>query len=84
MKADLNLDCDILVADSGDKRSLLKMVKQTKVIATTAGPFARCGTLLVEACVESGVDYCDITGETNWVREMIAKYVAPRQPPPAP
>ncbi|GMI22347.1 hypothetical protein TeGR_g2886 [Tetraparma gracilis] len=74
MKADLNLDCDILVADSGDKRSLLKMVKQTKVIATTAGPFARCGTLLVEACVESGVDYCDITGETNWVREMIAKY----------
>jgi short subunit dehydrogenase-like uncharacterized protein len=74
LKAKFSLTCDILIADSGDKAALLKMVKQTKAVVATAGPFARCGTLLVEACVESGTDYSDITGETNWVREMIAKY----------
>ena len=63
---------EIIIADSGDKASLVAMVARTKVVATTAGPFARYGTALVEACVEGGVDYCDITGETGWVREMIA------------
>jgi len=74
LKDKYNLTCDIVVADSGDKTALIAMVKQTKTIVATAGPFSRCGTLLVEACVETGTDYCDITGETNWVREMIAKY----------
>ena len=47
---------------------------QAKVVASTVGPFARYGTLLLSLCAENGVDYCDITGETNWAREMIAKY----------
>ena len=74
MKKKLGLECDVIVADSGDKAALVKMCKQTKVVASLAGPFARCGTLLVEACVETGTDYSDITGETNWCREMIALY----------
>mmetsp|Transcript_5113 Transcript_5113/g.10763 ORF Transcript_5113/g.10763 Transcript_5113/m.10763 type:complete len:409 (+) Transcript_5113:36-1262(+) len=66
--------CDFLVADAADEDAIIKMVKQTKVIASTAGPFARYGTLLLATCAKLGTDYCDITGETNWVREMIAKY----------
>ena len=65
---------DVIVADSGDKASLLAMVALAKVVATTAGPFARYGTSLVEACVETGTDYCDITGELTWVREMVAAH----------
>jgi len=65
---------EIIVADSSDKASLLAMAEATSVVATTAGPFARYGTLLVEACAETGTDYCDITGETPWVRDMIAQY----------
>lgn len=75
LKADLgNDDVSILVADSSDKAALTVMVSQAKVVAAMAGPFSRYGTLLVECCAEAGVDYCDITGETNWVRQMIAKY----------
>ena len=65
---------DVIIADSQNEKELLAMVKKTKVMASTAGPFARYGSLLVKVCAENGVDYTDITGETNWVREMIAKY----------
>ena len=38
------------------------VVKRTRVIASTVGPFATYGAALVEACVKHGVDYVDITG----------------------
>ncbi len=61
----------ILLADSLDKPSLEAMVRQTKVICSTVGPYALYGTPLVEACVENGTDYCDLTGEVQWIRRMI-------------
>lgn len=36
----------------------------------------RYGSKLVEACAAAGTDYCDITGEIGWVREMIEKHDA--------
>lgn len=65
---------DVIVADSTDPASLKAMCRVTKVVATTAGPFVRYGSSVVQACVEEGCDYCDITGETNWVRDMIATH----------
>jgi len=65
---------DILIADSGDEASIVAMVKQARVMACTAGPFARYGTPVVKACAENGTDYVDITGEVAWVRDMIAQY----------
>jgi short subunit dehydrogenase-like uncharacterized protein len=50
------------------------MCAQTKVLATSAGPFARYGTPVIQACIQEGIDYCDITGETMWVRDMVAEY----------
>lgn len=64
----------IIVADSGDASSLHKMASSTEVVVTTAGPFARYGSPLVAACVKTGTDYCDITGEIDWVRGMIAEH----------
>lgn len=64
----------ILIGDSHDKPSLEAIVSQTKVLCTTVGPYAKYGTLLVEVCVEQGVDYCDLTGETPWIRQMIETY----------
>lgn len=64
----------VIVADSDDDAALAQMVAQTKVVCTFAGPFARYSCKLVAACVAAGVDYCDITGEVDWVREMIAKH----------
>ena len=65
-----------LIADSNNKNSLLDMTKMTKTICSTVGPYAKYGTLLVEACIESKTNYCDITGETQWIRKIIDKFHA--------
>jgi short subunit dehydrogenase-like uncharacterized protein len=64
----------IIIADSSDVPSLFNMIKQTKVIISTAGPFSVYGSDLVRACAYCGTHYCDITGESDWVRDMIDKY----------
>ena len=67
-------DIPVIIADSHDKDSLNDLVKKTKVILTTVGPYARYGSKLVEACAENGTHYCDLTGEVHWMRHMINKY----------
>ena len=74
IKSNLNLDCDVVVADGADIEALRSLASQTKVVLSTAGPFARYGSLLVQACVESGTHYTDITGENHWVRGLIDKH----------
>lgn len=64
----------IVIADSSDLQSLSDMVESTKVIITTAGPFDKYGSDVVKYCAAYGTHYCDITGETDWVRKMIDKY----------
>lgn len=64
----------ILIADSQDKASLEAMVSQTRVVCSTVGPYALYGTLLVSLCAAYGVDYCDLTGEVPWIRQMIDAY----------
>ena len=71
----LNIAKDrIFIADSDDLESLIKLTSKTKVICTTVGPYAKLGTNLVEACIKTNTNYCDITGETQWIRKMIDKY----------
>lgn len=67
-------DLPILIADSTDRASLKAIAEQTKVVCSTVGPYSRHGTPLVEACVEAGIAYCDLTGEPHWIREMIDRF----------
>lgn len=64
----------ILLADSDDAASLAELVQQTRVVCTTVGPYAKYGTPLVAACVEAGTDYCDLTGEVQWMARVIPQY----------
>ncbi len=64
----------VIVADISDPSSLRDMASQTRVVLTTAGPFDRIGTPIVKACIESGTSYCDITGESQWIRRIITEY----------
>ena len=64
----------VLIAESKNLESLIKLTSKTKVICTTVGPYAKLGTNLIEACISTGTDYCDITGETQWIRRIIDKY----------
>ena len=67
-------DIPVLTADSHDVEALEKLVQQTRVILTTVGPYARYGSELVAACAKHGTHYCDLTGESLWMREMITAH----------
>jgi short subunit dehydrogenase-like uncharacterized protein len=61
----------ILVGDAGDAASLDAIAPRARVVCTTVGPYARYGSELVGACARAGTDYCDLTGEAQWIRRMI-------------
>ncbi|HEV7875315.1 MAG TPA: saccharopine dehydrogenase NADP-binding domain-containing protein [Nocardioides sp.] len=63
----------VLEADSDDPGSLATMAQQTRVLATTVGPYARYGLPVVEACAAAGTHYADLTGEVLFVRDAIAR-----------
>ncbi len=65
-----------IVADADDEEAMRAMCAQARVIISTVGPYALYGEPLVKACVETGTDYCDLTGEIQWVYKMIQKYEA--------
>jgi short subunit dehydrogenase-like uncharacterized protein len=67
-------DAGIVVADAQDAAALRKLAAQARVVLSTAGPFALHGTALVDACVDEGTHYVDITGETPWVRSLIDRH----------
>lgn len=64
----------IILADSNDDVSLTAMVQQTKVVATTVGPYAKYGSKLVALCVAAQTHYCDLAGEVQWMRRMIDQH----------
>ena len=68
------LEIPIIIADSKNRKSLDDMVSQTKVICSTVGPYALYGSELVASCVANHTDYCDLTGEVQWMRKMIDQY----------
>lgn len=67
---------EIIVADSTDAAALETLASRTRVVLTTAGPFALYGSALVAACVRQRTHYVDITGETPWVRDLIDRHHA--------
>ena len=64
----------LVIADADDDSALHRLCAATRVVISTVGPYALYGEPLVRACVESGTDYCDLTGEVQWIRRMIDAY----------
>ena len=67
---------ELIVADSGDPVALAELAARTQVVLSTVGPYVDRGEPLVGACADAGTDYCDITGEGEFVDRM---YVAHHQ-----
>jgi short subunit dehydrogenase-like uncharacterized protein len=61
----------VLTADSSDRPSLDALAAQTRVLATTVGPYVAYGMPVVEACAAAGTHYADLTGEVLFVRDAI-------------
>ena len=64
----------LLTADASNESSLRSLCEQSKVIISTVGPYALYGEPLVKVCADTGTDYCDLTGEVQWVKRMITRY----------
>ena len=61
----------LLVADASDPAALADLVRQTRVVLTTVGPYQTYGEPLIHACAEAGTDYVDLCGEPGWMAKMI-------------
>jgi short subunit dehydrogenase-like uncharacterized protein len=61
---------------AADDAALRKLCASTRIVVSTVGPYALYGEPLVKACAESGTDYCDLTGEVQWIRRMVQRYEA--------
>lgn len=57
-----------------DKKELCNLASQTKVMIDAAGPYLLVGSNIVEACVATGTNYIDITGEPPYVRNCIDRF----------
>jgi short subunit dehydrogenase-like uncharacterized protein len=77
LKASLGTQGDgltTLVADASDENSLKELCDLTKVIVSTVGPYALFGEPMVKTCATTGTDYCDLTGEVQWIAKMLERY----------
>ncbi|KAF2674199.1 hypothetical protein BT63DRAFT_419505 [Microthyrium microscopicum] len=57
-----------------DPTDLATLAAKTKVLISCVGPFWKYGTPVIEACVNAGTHYIDITGEIPWVYDMINRF----------
>ncbi|MEV0824492.1 saccharopine dehydrogenase family protein [Nonomuraea rubra] len=70
----LGLDVPVLTADATDAASLAALVRQTRVLATTVGPYVLRGEPLVAACADAGTHYLDLTGEQEFMDRVYVYY----------
>ena len=64
------------IGDAHDQNFLNDLACSTKLVISTVGPYALYGEPLIKACVERGIDYCDLTGEPQWIWQMLQSYEA--------
>ncbi|KAK7316318.1 hypothetical protein VNO77_35268 [Canavalia gladiata] len=64
----------IIIADTSDAPSLRAICAQTRLLLNCVGPFRRHGEPVVAACAETGCDYLDITGETEFMERVNRTY----------
>ena len=69
-------DVERIVADAGDHDAMDALATSTRVVVSTVGPYALYGSPLVAAVARAGTDYCDLTGEPQWMRAMIDAHQA--------
>jgi Saccharopine dehydrogenase NADP binding domain len=76
---DLLTTLDTILVDTATPSTLPILVRNTRVVATTAGPYALYGNSVVEFCAKFGTHYVDITGEVDWVKAVLCQWQATAQ-----
>jgi short subunit dehydrogenase-like uncharacterized protein len=68
------LGCPHVVVDLDSSRALRKALADVQVVAHCAGPFSRTSKDMVDACLDTGTHYLDITGEIDVFEEIYARH----------
>ncbi|HKJ11535.1 MAG TPA: saccharopine dehydrogenase NADP-binding domain-containing protein [Ornithinimicrobium sp.] len=63
-----------VTVDATDASQVTDLVRRTRAVATTVGPYDRYGHELVAACAAAGTHYADLTGEVLFVRKVIQRH----------
>ena len=53
---------------------LVKFAEQVQVVINAAGPYRFLGPPVVAACIAARTDYCDVTGEPEFIEKMILQH----------
>eukprot|EP00922_Rhytidocystis_sp_ex-Travisia-forbesii_P056395 GHVS01083496.1.p1 GENE.GHVS01083496.1~~GHVS01083496.1.p1 ORF type:complete len:494 (-),score=58.33 GHVS01083496.1:391-1848(-) len=64
----------LLEADSNDTSSLVRLASRTRVVASFVGPYDQYGDGLIQACIETGTHYCDVSAEFHWIHQIQQKF----------
>ena len=65
---------DCFTVDTSDAKRVREVAKRTRLIVSTAGPYALYGESVIAACAQLGTHYTDITGEVDFVARMSERY----------
>lgn len=66
----------VIVADSANAASIEAVAASARVVCSAVGPFAAQGLRLAGACAARGTTYCDLAGESPFVRTSIERHDA--------
>jgi short subunit dehydrogenase-like uncharacterized protein len=67
---------EVHVARAGDVDSLVRALKDTRVLISCVGPFVELGDTAAQAAIQAGVNYLDSTGEAVFVNRLIEEFDA--------
>lgn len=70
-------DVEIITADLTDQASLEKLAARTAVVLNLAGPYTKGAENVIQACVEAGASYVDLSGELPLLRRVIDRFDEP-------
>ena len=62
------------IMDTTDAERVREVVGLTRLIVSTAGPYALYGESVIAACAQLGTHYTDITGEVDFIARMSERY----------
>jgi short subunit dehydrogenase-like uncharacterized protein len=62
---------EIIVADTRDAESLRALARRTRVLFNLAGPYHATGDAVVQACIDAGTHYLDLSAETFWIQRLV-------------
>jgi short subunit dehydrogenase-like uncharacterized protein len=70
---------EVIRVDVADRGSVATAVGRAECVVNFAGPFARLAPPVIEACVEAGNAYIDVTGEIDFAAGVVERLHAPAQ-----